>query len=351
MLDYLHMAEPAEISDFLLAVAAGLMRELQAKHRLRLEESFWGGIKTLLGRLEFEKVGLKASLKTAPLEFGADIAARLKTDDTFKQQLQKAMRGYTSELVNQVHAFAIDAVKNLRESYRKPDLQIAVIVDSFEQIRGYYGNAEDVHKSVVRLFGADGKHLRLPMMHTIITVPPYLTGAADAGLMPVSLPSLHIRYRSGAADEQGLNVMREMIYQRNAYAQEIFSPQALQLLAAASGGDIRDFFLMVKSVLVKAGSQLVTGFPIGEDLMQQAMEKLRRSMLPIDDVAVGWLARVRETKQVELLHQNDLSELALLFDQHLVIHYQNGEDWYDIHPLITDYVTERMNILNEREAK
>jgi hypothetical protein len=352
MLEYLHMAEPAEISDFLLAVSAGLANQVAEHHGLSIQESYWDKIKIFLKRLEFDKAVIKSSLKLPALEFGADLSARLKADDTFKQQLQQAIRGHTNELVNQVHDFSRELVAVLRTKYNNPDLQIAVIVDSFEQIRGYYGNVEQVHKSVVRLFGADGKHLRLPTLHTVITVPPYLSGATDAGLMPVSLPSVHVRHlSSGEPDMEGIRVLQNMVYQRSVYAREIFTDAALQTLAVASGGDIRDYFLMVKSVLVKAGSQLVVSFPVADNLLQQAQEKLRRSMMPVDDVSTRWLFRVQETKQVELEEQDDLSDLALLFDRHLVIHYQNGEDWYDIHPLIKDYVIERQRELDEREAQ
>lgn len=352
MLDYLHMSEPAEISDFLIAVSGGLANAVSQHHGLSVEESFWKDFKAFIGRLEFEKAMIKTSLDLSPVKFGADISARLRADDTFKRQLQKATRGYTNELVKQVHDFSVAVVAALRKKYKNPDLQVAVIIDSFEQIRGYYGNVKEVHQSVVRLFGADGKHLRLPMMHAVITVPPYLSGVADAGLMPVSLPSVHVRdFASGEPDPTGIAVLQSMVYQRSEHAREIFTDAALRELAIASGGDIRDFFMLVSSVLVKAGSQLVAGFPVDDKLVSQAKEKLRRNLLPIDDVSARWLYRVSTTKQVELGEQDDLSDLALLFDLHLIIHYQNGDDWYDIHPLISDYVAERKKVLDERERE
>ncbi len=352
MLKYLHMAEPAEISDFLLALSAGLAEEAGKNHDLIIEESFWEKIKVFFNRLEIEKAAIKTSLELPAIKFGADLVARLKADDTFKRQLQQLTCGYTSELVEQVHAFSRLLVQKLRDKCKNPDLQVAVIVDSFEQIRGYYGNVEDVHKSVVRLFGADGKHLRLPMLHTVIAVPPYLSTATDAGLLPVSLPSVHVRqYRSGKPDEDGLNVLLRMVYRRSPDAREIFTDKTLRELAIASGGDIRDYFLMVKAVLVKAGSQLVTGFPVDDDLIQQAKYKLFNSLMPVDDFSSRWLFKVHQSKQMELGEQDDLSDLALLFDRHLVIHYRNGKDWYDVHPLIEHYVMERQQELDGRAAQ
>jgi len=248
MLDYLHMSEPVEISDFLIAVSAGMAAQARHEHGLIFqEESLWKKLKGFLGRLEVEVNTLNAGIETPVINFGADITARLRADDNFKRRLQKATRGYTTELVQQVQEFAIALVAELRKDRQNPGLQVAVIIDSFEQIRGYYGNVPDVYKSVVRLFGADGKHLRLPMMHTIITIPPYLNGIAiGAGEIPVSLPSVHVRQRSSCApDPQGIEILCNMVHQRSSAAGEIFTPAILQELALASGGDIRDFFFLV----------------------------------------------------------------------------------------------------------
>ncbi len=354
MLRYLHMSEPTEISDFLIAVSAGLAEQARREHGLMVEgQSYWEKLKNFISRLEIEKTSLKSSLKLPAVEFGVDIAARLKADNAFKQRLQDVTRGYTTELVTQVQEFATELVGALRRDYKNPGLQVAVIIDSFEQIRGYYGNVKQVYESVVKLFGADGKHLRLPLMHTVITIPPYLNSIAiGAGEVPVSLPSVHVRQRrSGESDPRGLSILRDMIYYRTGAAREIFTDAILNELAIASGGDIRDFFSLVSNMLVKAGTQQVLKLPLDAELARLSKEKLARSLQPIDDVATRWLFRVRETQQAELDERDKLPELALLFDRNLVIHYQNGENWYGIHPLIDSYVAERMKVLDGREAQ
>jgi len=37
-----------------------------------------------------------------------------------------------------------------------------------------------------------------------------------------------------------------------------------------------------------------------------------------------------------LQNKEMLSRLAGYFDTHLVLNYRNGQDWYDVHPLIRD---------------
>jgi hypothetical protein len=92
------------------------------------------------------------------------------------------------------------------------------------------------------------------------------------------------------------------------------------------------------------------GLPIQFPVMHKAKEQLQRSMLPINDQAVQWLAKVHATGQAELPESEKLPELAELFDNNLIINYRNGDDWYGIHPLVVDYVVERQKVLDEREA-
>ena len=49
-----------------------------------------------------------------------------------------------------------------------------LFLDSIEHIKGTLANAEDVHNSVERLFAGHPEKLRLPNLHVIYTVPPYL---------------------------------------------------------------------------------------------------------------------------------------------------------------------------------
>lgn len=358
MLDYLHMSEPAEISDFLMAVSIGLAKQANTEHGLGItEDTLWEGLQKFFGSLELDKVSLKASLKLAPAEFGADLTARLRSDHVFKKELQLATRGHTAALVENVRDFAISLVVALRKKYHDNGKQIALIVDSFEQIRGHYENVDKVYESIIKLFGSDGKHLRLPMMHTIITVPPYLTHAAPGvtksiGNIPVSLPNVHIRQRySNEPDQSGLDTLKNMIYRRTDLARFIFDDAALESMAIASGGDLRDFFSLVSNALVTAGTRQTIRLPLGVEFAELSRVKLQRSMLPINDMSVRWLYKVNQTTQPELSDKDKLPELAALFDNNLIINYRNGEDWYGIHPLIVDYVLERQRELDKRDAK
>ena len=356
MLDYLHPSEPVEITDFLVAVCLGLAEEAKESYQFdELQQSYWERLREFSTRIKLQK--LSAGFNAAGLKFGVDLAENLKIDDTFKRQLQEASRGHIKQLVADAHGFVRQVVDSLRTKTNAPDQQVVLIVDSFEQIRGHYKNAREVHDSIAGLFNTHGEHLQLPTLHTVITIPPYLSSAAPGvarilGSMPVvSLPSIHVRcLDSNECDEEGVAIMQRIVHRRSPDADKVFNDAGLKALAIASGGDLRDFFLLVRACLVTANTELVVRFPIQLPIIQRAKEQLQRSMLPIHDEAVRWLAKIHATRQAELPNLEQLPALATLFDTNLVINYRNGDDWYAIHPLIVAYVEERERVLHEREA-
>lgn len=357
MLDYLHPSEPVEITDFLMALCLGLAATAsQMDEKLdTLRLSYWKRLSQFFTAIKLQKATL--GVEGMGVSFGVELAENLRIDDTFKQQLQDAARGHIKSLVKDAHGFINDLVTAIRKFSGQQDQQIVLVVDSFEQIRGRYDNAEKVHDTIAKLFSTHGEHLQLPRLHTIITVPPYLNSAAPGvarvlGSMPViSLPSIHVRQQGNTdVDEHGVAIMQKIVYRRSEYARQIFNDAGLRELAIASGGDLRDFFLLVRASLIIASTSLSVELPLLLPVIKRAKEQLQRSMLPIHDRAVSWLSKIHTTQQAELPDLKHLPELAALFDNNLVINYRNGSDWYGIHPLIIDYVLERQQVLDEREA-
>lgn len=361
ILDYIHSAEPVEISDFLLSSTLAIAQAAEKNYGLKkVHENYLERLKDfLLSEVKLEEI----SLKTGIDEFGADIKMRLKRDDTFKKRLQTVSRGHISRLVDDSHRFIVNLVTTLRDQFNNPDQQVVFIIDSFEQIRGHNTNAHDVHNSIVQLFSTHGKNLRFPMLHMVITVPPYLNSAAPgvAAILgstpPIMWPSIHTRHRQNDNnknnhDEKGLSILTRIISQRSEDINQLFKEEDLRQLAIASGGEIRIMFILVRAALTINGANLDRmELPTSPQVIQQAFNQVKRSMLPITDEDVRKLFHIHQSKQAELENIAELPELARLFDFNLVINYRNGEDWYDILPMIEDYVLERQKVLDERVRK
>ncbi len=98
---------------------------------------------------------------------------------------------------------------------------------------------------------------------------------------------------------------------------------------------MRDYFRLVKSVCTKA---LVAKAPTplqGDNWSRMAQQVLRNEMPLADDDKV-WLRKVRRTHGTGLDSMDHLHQLARLFDSGVILNYQNGENWCDVHYLLQD---------------
>ncbi len=143
--------------------------------------------------------------------------------------------------------------------------------------------------------------------------------------------------RDNQTDPAGLAILHELVKRRCPEAwQAIFSEQQLDELGKASGGDLRDFFRLIRDCLVKASTR--NEYAVSDKVIMQTLNHSRREMLPIAEKDKLWLAKIHATKAAELESIERLPELARFFDTKLVLNYRNGDDWYDVHPLLRDEI-------------
>jgi hypothetical protein len=251
-----------------------------------------------------------------------------------------------ARIVQQAHEFATEVVTFIRTRHADPNKKVVLLIDSFEQIRGIGPDSIRIYQSVVNLFSDHAGGLHLPLLHVVCTIPPYLTPLLIPGLGQFlgggtvrSLPRVHIRHRDGTPDENGLEVMCRVMNRRYPTWRQIFTLAQLQRIALSTGGDLRDFFRLVKDCLIKASSIRDMILPLKDTVIRSAENQLRRDMLPIANEDATRLKRIAESKLPELDSIVELPCLGRYFDTHLVLNYQDTEDWYDIHPLLRGVLT------------
>jgi len=338
MRDYMNLTTEVEITDFLISVLGAWDDEIYERHGFRpTDESYWTrAIQFLSSELKIESLNLEAGTGDAKLALGM----ALKQDPSFRAILQKGMRGHVARFVQNAQGYASEVVEALRQHLGQPDLKVVLLVDSVEQIRGVGAHASDVHRSVENLFSGNVEWLKFGMLHVVYTIPPYLQvlapglGAQLGGGTICSLPSVHVRNRDGTADAHGIDVLRKIVTQRIEKWRELFTEEQLRRAALSTGGDLRDFFRLLRNVIVKASHPQGGGIPVADPLLDQVEDQLRRDMLPIADDDREWLLRIEKNKRTELKTIAELPRLARFFDTTLVLNYRNGEDWYDVHPLL-----------------
>jgi hypothetical protein len=249
-----------------------------------------------------------------------------------------------AKLAQQAREFAGSVVALIRKKTQDPDKKVVFIVDSVERIRGVGGDAEAVYKSVENLFSGHADKLVFPPLHVVYTIPPYLPILAAGiraflgGVAVYSLPAVHVfKNRSREASDAGLGIMEQIIAKRYPDWSAIFTPDALRRLALSSGGDLRDFFRLIKICLTRAASP-DTRLPVGPGVLEHAETMVRNEMLPLAGEDLRWLKRIAATKDASLDAVKDLPVLARYFETKLVLNYRNGSNWYDVHPLLRNHV-------------
>ena len=339
--DYLNLSTPVDVSDFLMVVA-GMFGEA-VSGRLKddghppLEEGYWERFRTFW-----------SGLRIADPNFNvAGIRANLKSDPTFKEQLQRHMGGHLGALVADVRAFLQGCVRCLRDCY--DNREVVLLIDSIEHIRGTLANAEAVHSSVEKLFAVHSEKLHLPSLHVIYTVPPYLKiryakvdGAyAPGGLIVLPACKLHDQGKDRTPITTNFDAMEQIVRQRGDWHKLLGDNRALlDRLIGNSGGHLQDLLYLLRQVLLRAKE-----LPVPERTVDAAISQMRSTFLPIPDRHALWLAGIADSHEVVLRDMVDLPALALFFDTHLVLCYRNGEEWYEVHPLVREHVlaqTERV---------
>ncbi|HEC84867.1 MAG: hypothetical protein DRR08_10475 [Candidatus Parabeggiatoa sp. nov. 2] len=342
MQGYMNFHFPIEITDFLISIMLALSEAIREKYGKNFTKRGYGE--------RFKDFMTQTKIEFGGIDFAggngeAPIKVALKQDPTIKQRLQNALRGHVTKIVQQAHEFSQDMVNFVRQ---QTDDKIVLLIDSVEQIRGVGENAKAVHDSVSNLFGYHSDKLHLTNFHTVYTVPPYLPPLAPAlgrlldSTIIRSIDNVHVFHRDGTPDPTGLAVMENIIQRRFSHWQQIFSREQLRNMILATGGDLRDFFRLIRNILIKA-APLREGFkpllPVADNIINNAKNHLRRDILPIAEQDMDWLIKIADTKEAKLPSIDELPRLARFFDNNLVQNYRNGDDWYDLHPLLKDVIT------------
>lgn len=342
--DYLNLSAPVDISDFLMAVAGVFGDSVNARlkcDRHPLHESYWERFRHFLTQTQVEVSELSTSLGMDGAAV-VEIRTSLKSDPSFKQRLQEHMAGRLGAFVSDVHAFLGECVKSLRKYYGS-DRAVVLLLDSVEHIRGTSANAEVVHSSVETLFASHADKLRLPYLHVIYTVPPYLKvrysnigSLYQPGGLQL-LPAFKLHGQDGKRLEESFDAMERVVSARGDWRRLLGEDRSpLDRLIHYSGGHLRDLLRLLAEILRRASV-----LPVPKDAVNAAIDQLRTEYLPIADDEALWLAEIAQSHQIGLKRAADLPALARFFDTHLALCYRNGEEWYDVHPLVSEHVIDQ----------
>jgi hypothetical protein len=343
VLDYLNAAMPIDVSDFLAVVAGGFGEKLAADEHLGRDlkqEGYWERLSAFFQRTSI----------TLPDASAVGIKASLRTDPTFRQELQRKLAGHLGMLVADVRKFFEDGIKKLKARHGDAT-EVVLLVDSIEQIRGSYSNLAEVLRSVEVLFTRNAESLKIPHLHVVYTIPPYLKVFAPklgalygSGAIHV-FPAVKVRELDGEVSLVGLEATKEIVRKRGDTRLLLGdrSEEVLGEIAINSGGSIRDLLRMVREIILR-----VERLPAGADVVEAALSQIRLESVPIADSDAVWLARIAESHEAALEDGEPRATLARFFDSALVLAYGRNPEWYDVHPLIRDLVRKQASARTRR---
>jgi len=343
MSEYLNLTMSVEITDFLISVVGGLSEKIEERFGVNPGNiGFFSRMENFL-QTNVRPDGAAISLGNVKLKMS------LQQDPVFKKKLQEGMRGHVAQLVQDARQFVSEAIELIRTK-TLANKKIVLIVDSVEQLRGV-GDSKDiveVFKSAETLFSGHADKLKFQSLSLVCTVPPYLSALAGSlaalysGGKIFMLPSVHV-YECCPTDAQppvqspqGLATMGEIVARRFPAWEEFFTKSQMERLAANSGGDLRDFFRLIKLCISQAMYQ--AQLPLPDNVLDDAENDLRNDM-PLAHDDKKWLKKIQQSHERELDSLDKLPDFARLTENKYILNYRNGKDWFDVHPLLRAIVT------------
>ena len=151
------------------------------------------------------------------------------------------------------------------------------------------------------------------------------------------IPTLKVRQKDSERTpfQPALDLLARLISERGDWT-KLLGPDArptLDELSLLSGGHLRDFLRLFAEIILRAER-----LPVPHSVVTAAIQQARSEFLPISDDDASWLDRIASSHTTALRNNDRLHDLARYFDSHLALNYRNGEEWYDVHPLVRDVV-------------
>jgi hypothetical protein len=341
-MDYLNPSQPIEISN-LLIILAGAFGDVLASAGIKSPgDTYWTRLVHWMTKtqVELKEIGIKTEAGFEPAKIGLDLKLELKSTPTFQQRVTKALQDRVGDLHRDVQDFFETAYKAIR-AQRPEAAGVVFLFDSLEQIRGSLSEERKVFSSVEFLFSNYLQFLSIPYLHVVYTVPPWLKFVLKGVDMTV-IPCIRTWENDGGRTrcEAGIEAMRELVARRFPQdgAERLLGPEwrvQLDRLIELSGGHFRDMLRLLREIVLRAD-----GLPVDANLIDRSIIEVRSHFLPIAVEDARWLHKIAMERATPLRTDSpeEVARLTKFLDTHVVLYLRNGEEWYDVHPLLRDEV-------------
>lgn len=331
-LEYIGESHLVELTDVLLVMAVAFARRL---HDETGEDFLQEGVaKRLGGWLQSEVEIGSASVFGVKADFHRhqqSVTARIRAFD-----LQR-----TERFQNDCREFIRDMGDFVRRRHGVE--RVVLILDSMERLQGSRGTDNEMFECIVRVFDIAMDALCIPEMQVIYSVPPYLPYLSNVAsrVSVCTLASVRVYEPPSKARRQprrsGLDRMQAVVERRFPAWREALSPEALDRLMLASGGDVRQLLRRLLLGVLDQAYYALERLPLkaDDDIVDTVIERHRvefEQMVVQEEYPL--LRSIAEGNTVDLPKRSDLPTAARFFDIRAVLNYRNGVDWVDLNPLL-----------------
>lgn len=349
---YIGPNEPLDISLLRIALIGALCVELERK--LGIADP-GAGFFNKMGKwmqgflVEPEKVSLELPFKA--LKVSVNFKTSFTRSPEFRSELRKFLANRQGALDEQINEFLTTLTTRLEErvDHRKG---IVLIFDQLEQDPGALVSTSDrseIINSAKQLFQNQRDSLRLPGVHLILTVPSWLKIVLK-GVPITFVANFPLWGREDGRPERTkeMDLMRTLVHKRfhltagpcvGDHLNRYFidgGKNGIDRLIRNSGGFIRDLLRLLQIVVRDS----LTAVPDCDKNLTNAINELRQSYLPIVAKDAEALHRMMTTREVGISDSSDeeIARLANLMNTQMAFFFLNGDDWFDVHPLLRDEV-------------
>jgi hypothetical protein len=345
ILQLVNQAMPVDVADFLIAVALGTSEQFPPADPAKegFGRRFLDFLQRLNVNIEAGPVSMSAGdgkLAASALGVSVDVDLKrsLQGSPPFVDELRQKLASRIYELRQEIAEFFQDLVGQNRID--NPDTRgVVVIVDSLEKLRGTLENDAEVQASVEALFVQHSDKLRFSTHHMVYTVPTYLLFTApgalpyDGPVWQVPIPQLH--NQQGEIDTNAKRTMAELmevVTRRIPWERMLGEPKMLHRAIDASGGHLRDIFLVLQQVITAVYGRGLT-LPISADHLEEVLNSVAHGFSSVTREQADFLRRVIRSNGTPEPADSEVQLMARLMDTHMILGHKNGHDWYEVHPL------------------
>ncbi|MBD3882747.1 ATP-binding protein [Phormidium tenue FACHB-886] len=332
--------DDVDVTDILLAIARQVSEALETIN-IRLRPSYFERLFAEMGAILRTPIELSAE---AEFSIGVGkIIAKTKSSPQFRSQLRQYLETRTSSILESLNEELLG--KAIAELQRRQKKGLVVIVDNLDRIENRPNAAGRPQPEY--LFIDRGSQLRELNCHLVYTVPLSLMFSSESqalnnrlggGIAPKVLPMVPALKKDGAADPEGMALLRQLVLAR-AFPEthpvaridripELFTlPETLDRLCQFSGGHMRNLLGLLYGCLQEQDP------PFSVDCLATVIRTYKDDLaLSVKDEQWELLKEVTRRKMIG----NEPASQHLLANLFVFEYRSQTGRWFDLNPALKE---------------